>query len=41
MIVESFDWDKESVSSKDEGTTRIRAFMAIAEDESTMRKADA
>ncbi|GJW64611.1 hypothetical protein Tco_0116495 [Tanacetum coccineum] len=30
LIAESFDWDKELVYSKDEGTTRIRAFMAIA-----------
>ncbi|GJV42520.1 hypothetical protein Tco_1420960 [Tanacetum coccineum] len=33
LIAESFDWDEESVSSEDEGTTRIRAFIAIAEDE--------
>nr|GEV47273.1 hypothetical protein [Tanacetum cinerariifolium] len=33
--------DEESVSSKDEGTTRIRAVMAIAEDEPSVRKADA
>ncbi|GKB64528.1 hypothetical protein Tco_0920714 [Tanacetum coccineum] len=33
--------DKESVSSKDEGTTKIRAFMAIAEDEPSIGKADA
>ncbi|GJV95024.1 retrovirus-related pol polyprotein from transposon TNT 1-94 [Tanacetum coccineum] len=31
----------ESVSSKDEGTTRIRAFMEIAEDEPSVEKADA
>ncbi|GJU56120.1 reverse transcriptase domain-containing protein [Tanacetum coccineum] len=31
----------ESVSSENEGTTRIRAFMAIAEDEPFMGKADA
>ncbi|GJW60401.1 retrovirus-related pol polyprotein from transposon TNT 1-94 [Tanacetum coccineum] len=41
LIVESFDWDEESVSLEDEGTTRIRAFMAIAEDERSVRKADA
>ncbi|GJV60222.1 hypothetical protein Tco_1466322 [Tanacetum coccineum] len=41
LIAESFDWDEESVSSKDEGTTRIRAFMAIAEDEPSIGKADA
>ncbi|GJZ24009.1 retrovirus-related pol polyprotein from transposon TNT 1-94 [Tanacetum coccineum] len=33
--------NEESVSSKDEGTTRIRAFMAIAKDEPYMGKADA
>ncbi|GJS34985.1 hypothetical protein Tco_0533367, partial [Tanacetum coccineum] len=33
LIAESFDWDEESISSEDEGTTNIRAFMAIAEDE--------
>ncbi|GKA14806.1 retrovirus-related pol polyprotein from transposon TNT 1-94 [Tanacetum coccineum] len=31
----------ESVSSKDKGTTKIRAFMAIAEDEPSIGKADA
>ncbi|GJW98638.1 hypothetical protein Tco_0180446 [Tanacetum coccineum] len=34
LIGESFDWDDESVSSDDEGSTKIRAFMAITEDES-------
>nr|GEX39696.1 retrovirus-related Pol polyprotein from transposon TNT 1-94 [Tanacetum cinerariifolium] len=33
LIAESFDWDKEYVSSEDEGTTKIRTFMAIAKDE--------
>ncbi|GJT40401.1 hypothetical protein Tco_0940266 [Tanacetum coccineum] len=41
LIAESFDWDKEYVSSEDEGTTRIRAFMAIAEDEPSVGKANA
>ncbi|GJS65390.1 retrovirus-related pol polyprotein from transposon TNT 1-94 [Tanacetum coccineum] len=41
LIAESFDWDEESVSLEDEGTTRIRAFMAIAKDEPSMGKADA
>nr|GEW52632.1 retrovirus-related Pol polyprotein from transposon TNT 1-94 [Tanacetum cinerariifolium] len=41
LIVESFDRDEESVSSKDEETTRIRAFMAISEDEPFVGKADA
>ncbi|GKE02897.1 hypothetical protein Tco_1390880, partial [Tanacetum coccineum] len=41
LIAESFDWDEESVSSEDEGTTRIRAFMEIAEDGPSVGKADA
>ncbi|GJT88103.1 hypothetical protein Tco_1069820 [Tanacetum coccineum] len=41
LIADSFDWDKESVSLKDEGTTKIKAFMAIAEDEPSVGKADA
>ncbi|GKA67851.1 retrovirus-related pol polyprotein from transposon TNT 1-94 [Tanacetum coccineum] len=41
LIAESFDWDEESVSSKDKWTTKIRAFMAIAEDEPSVGKADA
>nr|GEU96774.1 retrovirus-related Pol polyprotein from transposon TNT 1-94 [Tanacetum cinerariifolium] len=41
LIVELFDWDKESVSSKNEETTKIRAFMAIDEDEPSVGKADA
>ncbi|GJS77569.1 hypothetical protein Tco_0727450 [Tanacetum coccineum] len=41
LIAESFDWDEESVSSDDEGTTKIKAFMAITEDEPSVRKADA
>ncbi|GJS71011.1 retrovirus-related pol polyprotein from transposon TNT 1-94 [Tanacetum coccineum] len=41
LIAESFDWDEESVSLEDEGTTRIRAFMAIAEDEPSVGKVDA
>ncbi|GJT31949.1 hypothetical protein Tco_0922368 [Tanacetum coccineum] len=41
LIAKSYDWDEESVSSEDEGTTRIRAFMAIAEDEPSVGKADA
>ncbi|GKD22437.1 hypothetical protein Tco_1224140 [Tanacetum coccineum] len=40
LIAESFDWNDESVSSDDEGTTKIKAFMAIAEDEPSVRKAD-
>ncbi|GJT28517.1 retrovirus-related pol polyprotein from transposon TNT 1-94 [Tanacetum coccineum] len=41
LIDESFEWDKESVSLEDERTTMIRAFMAIAEDEPSVGKADA
>ncbi|GKC74012.1 hypothetical protein Tco_1119895 [Tanacetum coccineum] len=41
LIAESFDWDEESVSSKDDRTTKIRAFMAIAKDEPSIGKADA
>ncbi|GJU47659.1 hypothetical protein Tco_1204925 [Tanacetum coccineum] len=38
LIAESFDWDEESVSLEDEGTTKIRAFIAIAEDEPSVGK---
>nr|GEW46995.1 hypothetical protein [Tanacetum cinerariifolium] len=41
LLVESFDWDDESVSSDDEENTKIRAFMAIAEDEPSFGKVDA
>nr|GEZ06966.1 hypothetical protein [Tanacetum cinerariifolium] len=41
LIAESFKWDDESVSLEDEGTTRIRAFMAIAENKPYVGKADA
>ncbi|GJZ00758.1 retrovirus-related pol polyprotein from transposon TNT 1-94 [Tanacetum coccineum] len=41
LLAESFDWDDESVSSDDEGSTKIRAFMAIAEDEPSVGKVDA
>ncbi|GJW54471.1 retrovirus-related pol polyprotein from transposon TNT 1-94 [Tanacetum coccineum] len=40
LFAESFDWDDESVSLDDEGSTKIRAFMAIAEDEPSFGKAD-
>nr|GEV93869.1 hypothetical protein [Tanacetum cinerariifolium] len=40
LLAESFDWDDESVSSDDEGNTKIRAFIAIAEDEPPVGKAD-
>ncbi|GKD97861.1 hypothetical protein Tco_1381758 [Tanacetum coccineum] len=41
LIAESFDWDDESVSSEDEGTTKFKAFMAMAEDDLSVRKVDA
>nr|GEX05669.1 hypothetical protein [Tanacetum cinerariifolium] len=34
------DWDEEYVSSEDEGVTRVKAFMAIAEDEPSVGKAN-
>ncbi|GJR78134.1 hypothetical protein Tco_0148919 [Tanacetum coccineum] len=33
LVVESFDWDEESLFYRDEGLTTIKAFMAIVEDE--------
>nr|GEY81568.1 hypothetical protein [Tanacetum cinerariifolium] len=41
LLAESFDWDDESVSLDDERSTKIRAFMAIVEDEPSVGKADA
>ncbi|GJX45058.1 hypothetical protein Tco_0261734 [Tanacetum coccineum] len=41
LVAESFDWDKESVSSDDEGVTKFKAFLAIAKDELSEGKADA
>ncbi|GKA40647.1 hypothetical protein Tco_0733240 [Tanacetum coccineum] len=38
LIANSFDWDDESVSSDDDGNTKFKAFMAIAEDEPSMGK---
>nr|GEZ42389.1 retrovirus-related Pol polyprotein from transposon TNT 1-94 [Tanacetum cinerariifolium] len=40
LVAELFDWDEESLSSEDEGVTRVKAFTAIAEDEPTVGKAD-
>ncbi|GJR97629.1 hypothetical protein Tco_0269803 [Tanacetum coccineum] len=40
LIAESFDRDDESVSSEDEGITKIKAFMAIAKDEPSVGKAN-
>ncbi|GJV01360.1 hypothetical protein Tco_1334929 [Tanacetum coccineum] len=41
LVDESFDWDEESVSSEDEGVTRVKAFMSIVDDEPYVGKADA
>ncbi|GJS29664.1 hypothetical protein Tco_0490284 [Tanacetum coccineum] len=40
LVLESFDWDEESLSSEDEGVTKVKAFIAIAEDEPTVGKAN-
>nr|GEU78569.1 retrovirus-related Pol polyprotein from transposon TNT 1-94 [Tanacetum cinerariifolium] len=41
LVAESFDWDDESMSLEDEGTTKFKAFMAIVEDEPSVGKEDA
>nr|GEV05265.1 retrovirus-related Pol polyprotein from transposon TNT 1-94 [Tanacetum cinerariifolium] len=41
LVAESFNWDGKSVSSEDEGTTKFKAFMAIAYDEPSVGKGDA
>ncbi|GJT70778.1 retrovirus-related pol polyprotein from transposon TNT 1-94 [Tanacetum coccineum] len=41
LVAESVDWDEESLSSTDEGTKTVKAFMAIAEDEPAMEKINA
>nr|GEU70918.1 hypothetical protein [Tanacetum cinerariifolium] len=41
LIAESFDWDVESVSPEDEGTTKFKAFMALSEDKPSVGKGDA
>ncbi|GKC82023.1 retrovirus-related pol polyprotein from transposon TNT 1-94, partial [Tanacetum coccineum] len=41
LVAESFDWDEEFVSFEDEGVTKVKAFMAITEDEPSVGKADA
>nr|GEZ36152.1 hypothetical protein [Tanacetum cinerariifolium] len=38
LVAESYDWDKESLSSRDEGTSTVKAFMAIFEDETSVGK---
>ncbi|GJX53592.1 retrovirus-related pol polyprotein from transposon TNT 1-94 [Tanacetum coccineum] len=40
LVAESFDRDDESVSSDDEGKTKFKAFMAIADDEPSVGKGD-
>ncbi|GJS78567.1 putative ribonuclease H-like domain-containing protein [Tanacetum coccineum] len=41
LVVESFDWDDESLSSRDYELTTGKAFMAISEDESSVGRSDA
>ncbi|GKA31703.1 hypothetical protein Tco_0718008 [Tanacetum coccineum] len=41
LLAKSFDWDDKFVSLDDERSTKIRAFMAITEDEPLVGKADA
>nr|GEU82352.1 hypothetical protein [Tanacetum cinerariifolium] len=41
LVAESFDWDEKSLSSEDKGVTRVKAFMAITEDEPAIEKDDA
>ncbi|GJS44126.1 hypothetical protein Tco_0569169 [Tanacetum coccineum] len=38
LVDESFNWDEKSLSSEDEGTTTVKAFMAIAEDDPMLEK---
>ncbi|GJT13736.1 hypothetical protein Tco_0860778, partial [Tanacetum coccineum] len=41
LVAESLDWDEESLSSKDEGVTGVKAFIAIVEDEPDVGKVNA
>ncbi|GJT63321.1 retrovirus-related pol polyprotein from transposon TNT 1-94 [Tanacetum coccineum] len=41
LVAESFDWDEESVSSKDEGVTKVNVYMDIDENEPSVGKGDA
>nr|GEU80919.1 retrovirus-related Pol polyprotein from transposon TNT 1-94 [Tanacetum cinerariifolium] len=41
LVAGSFNWDEKSISSKDEGVTRVKAFLAIVEDVPSVRKANA
>nr|GFA33747.1 hypothetical protein [Tanacetum cinerariifolium] len=38
LLAESFNWDDESVSSDDEGSTKIRAFMEIENDDPQLER---
>ncbi|GKF83012.1 hypothetical protein Tco_0244668, partial [Tanacetum coccineum] len=40
LVAESFDCDEESVSFDGEGVIKVKAFMAIAEDEPSVGKVD-
>ncbi|GJV40002.1 hypothetical protein Tco_1418442 [Tanacetum coccineum] len=41
LVADSFDWDEESMSSIDEGVTKVKAFMAIVEEEPSVEKGNA
>ncbi|GJU61116.1 hypothetical protein Tco_1238882 [Tanacetum coccineum] len=41
LVAESFEWHEESMSFDDEGVTKVKAFMAIDEDEPAVGKGDA
>ncbi|GKD74804.1 hypothetical protein Tco_1333086, partial [Tanacetum coccineum] len=41
LVAELFDWDEESLSFEDEGVTKVKAFIVIAEDEPAVGKDDA
>ncbi|GJT69208.1 hypothetical protein Tco_1028494 [Tanacetum coccineum] len=41
LVAKSFDWDEESVSSDDDDVIKVKALMAITEDELSVRMADA
>nr|GEU74956.1 hypothetical protein [Tanacetum cinerariifolium] len=41
LVAKLFYWNEESLSSKDEGVTRVKAFTVIAKDEPVVGKADA
>ncbi|GJR20372.1 retrovirus-related pol polyprotein from transposon TNT 1-94 [Tanacetum coccineum] len=41
LVAESFDYDEESLSLEDEGVIKVKAFMAIFEDEAAVGKTNA